>query len=254
MPFAELKTGAKLYYDDTAPRDGDGGDKTPLIVVHGLLGTAALHFPRVTEWLKPEYRVIGPTLRGYGLSTPKPRTFPVDFYHRDAKDVLAFMDALNIEQAHIMGYSDGGEVALIAGGTQPSRFKSVVAWGSVGYFGPAMRPVAQRMWPGNWITDEQLTMHGIPDRKAFVLGWINATKSMIDAGGDVSLGTADRIAAPLLLMLGDKDTLNPEAYGRNLVERTPNGRLVMFKCGHAVHDEAWEEFQRVVGSFLKSAN
>lgn len=250
MPFAELKTGAKLYYDDT----DSNSDKTPLIVVHGLLGTAALHFHRVTEWLKPEYRVIGPTLRGYGLSTPKPRTFPVDFYHRDAKDVLAFMDALNIKQAHIMGYSDGGEVALIAGGTQPSRFKSVVTWGSVGYFGPDMRPVAQRMWPGDWITDEQLTMHGIPDRKAFVLGWINATKSMIDAGGDVSLGIADRISAPLLLMLGDQDTLNPETYGRNLVERTPKGRLVMFKCGHAVHDEAWEEFQRVVEPFLKAAD
>lgn len=250
MAFAELKTGAKLYYDDTDP----GSDKTPLIVAHGLLGTAALHFPRVTAWLKPDYRVIGPTLRGYGQSTPKPRTFPVDFYHRDAKDVLAFMDALEIEQAHIMGYSDGGEVALIAGGTQPSRFKSVVAWGAVGYFGPAMRPVAQRMWPGDWITDEQLKMHGIPDRKAFVLGWINATKSMIDAGGDVSLSIADKISAPLLLMLGDQDTLNPEAYGRNLVERTPNGRLVMFKCGHAVHDEAWDEFQRVVGPFIKSAS
>lgn len=252
MPFAELKTGATLYYDDTDP--GGAGDKTPVIVVHGLLGTAALHFPRVTEWLKTDYRVIGPTLRGYGLSTPKPRTFPVDFYHRDAKDVLAFMDALEIEQAHILGYSDGGEVALIAGGAQPSRFKSIVAWGAVGYFGPDMRPVAQRMWPGDWITDEDMQRHVIPDRKAFVLGWINATKSMIDAGGDVSLSSAAKISAPLLLMLGDQDTLNPEAYGRNLVERVPNGRLVMFKCGHPVHDQAWDEFQPVVGAFLKSAN
>jgi valacyclovir hydrolase len=134
MPFAELLTGARLHYDDS------GGDTPPFILVHGMLGTAALHFPQVTDWLKPNYRVLGLSLRGYGQSTPKPRTFTPDFYHKDAADVLAFMDALNIPQAHLMGYSDGGETALIAAGTQPERFKSVIVWGCVGYFGPAMRP------------------------------------------------------------------------------------------------------------------
>lgn len=248
MPFADLATGARLYYDDT------GGDKTPVIVVHGFLGTAELHFPRVTEWLKPNYRVIGPTLRGYGQSTPKPRTFTPDFYRQDAADVLALMDALNIEQAHIMGYSDGGEVAIIAGGTQPERFKSVIAWGAVGYFGPAMRPVAQRMFPGDWITEDEVNLHGIQNRKDFVLGWINSVKTMIDAGGDVSLSLAPKIKAPLLLMLGDEDTLNPEEYGRNLVDQTPNGQLRMFKCGHPVHDEAWDEFKVVVGEFLQKVD
>jgi valacyclovir hydrolase len=246
MPFADLATSARLYYDDS------GGDQTPVILVHGLLGTAELHFSRVTEWLKPNYRVIGPTLRGYGQSTPKPRTFTPDFYHRDAADVLALMDTLNINQAHIMGYSDGGEVAIIAGGTQPERFKSVTAWGAVGYFGPAMRPVAQRMFPGDWITEDEVTLHGIPDRKNFVLGWINSVRTMIDAGGDVSLSLAPKITAPLLLMLGDEDTLNPEEYGRNLVDQTPNGQLRMFKCGHPVHDQSWDEFKVVVGEFLSN--
>jgi pimeloyl-ACP methyl ester carboxylesterase len=73
MPFAQLTTGAQLHYEDT------GSDKAPLLVIHGWLGTAALHFPRVTAWLEDRYRVIGPSLRGYGLSTPKPRRVPVDF-------------------------------------------------------------------------------------------------------------------------------------------------------------------------------
>lgn len=250
MSFVELNTGATLYYDDSAPEDTT---RPIVILIHGMLGTAAKDVPNVYEWLSANYRVIGPTMRGYGQSTPKPRTFPVDFYHRDARDVLALMDALNIQEAHIMGYSDGGEISLIAAGEQPSRFKSVTVWGAVGYFGPAMRPVAQRMYPGDWITDEDLKMHGIPDRRAFVLGWINAVKSMIDAGGDVSLSKADKITAPLLIMLGDQDTLNPEAYGRNFVQRAPNARLVMFKCGHPVHNQAWEEFQQVVGPFLRAA-
>ncbi|HEX2619914.1 MAG TPA: alpha/beta hydrolase [Phototrophicaceae bacterium] len=246
MPFADLPTGARLFYEDS------GGDKPPMVLVHGMMGTAERHFSRVMEWLKPQYRIIGPTLRGYGQSTPKPRTFTPDFYHKDAQDVLALLDVLEIDQTHIMGYSDGGEVTLIVAGTQPERFKSAVAWGAVGYFGPAMRPASQRMFPGDWITEEEVNLHGIPDRKAFVLGWINSVKVMIDSGGDVSLSLASKITAPLLLMLGDQDTLNPEEYGQDLVNQTANGRLHMFHCGHPVHDEAWEEFQSVVGEFLSS--
>jgi pimeloyl-ACP methyl ester carboxylesterase len=115
-----------------------------------------------------------------------------------------------------------------------------------------MRPVIQRMFPGDWITDAEMQLHGFADRKAFVLAWIDAVKTMIDSGGDVSLSLAPKLTAPLLLMLGDQDTLNPEEYGRNFVDKTPNGRLQMFKCGHAIHDEAWEEFQNVVGDFLKT--
>jgi valacyclovir hydrolase len=249
MPFADLSTGATLYYLDT------GGNKPPLVLLHGLLDVPEVHYPKLIDWLKQDYRVIAPSMRGYGQSTPKPRTFPPKFYHQDAVDVLALLQTLNLsEKAHLLGYSDGGEIALIAAGTQPERFKSVSVWGAVGYFGPAMRPVAQRMYPGDWIKDEEVTLHGIPDRNAFVLGWINSVKGMIDAGGDVSLSLAPKITCPLLLMLGDQDTLNPEEYGQNFVNRSPNGQLKMFPCGHAIHDQAWEAFQEVVGAFLEANN
>ena len=75
---------------------------------------------------------------------------------------------------------------------------------------------------------------------------------MIDSGGDVSLSLAGNITCPVLLMLGDQDTLNPESYGRAFVDKTANGQLVMFPCGHPVHDQQWEKFQRVVGNFLDS--
>jgi valacyclovir hydrolase len=249
MPVVEIATGAALDYIDTAE---GSSDKPVLIVVHGLLGTAELHFGKIIEWLSPRFRILGPSLRGYGKSTPKPRTFSPDFYHRDARDVIAFMDALSIEKAHLMGYSDGGETVMLAAALAPERVHSVTAWGAVGFFGPELRAVAQRMYPGDWITQEEVELHGIPDRNAFVLSWINAFKSMIDAGGDVSLGIADRISAPLLLMLGEKDTLNPREYGEKMVARAQNGRLEMFPCGHPIQDQAWEAFQRVVGEFLDS--
>jgi valacyclovir hydrolase len=246
MPFADISTGARLHYEDV-------GSGEPVLLLHGLLGTAQLHFARLMDWLKPHYRVIGPSMRGYGQSTPKPRDFPPNFYHRDAADALALMDALGLEQAHVMGYSDGGETALVAAGMQPERFKSVAVWGAVGYCGPLMRSVMQRMYPATWITQQELDLHGIPDANAFVLGWMQSMKGMIDSGGDVSVSLAPKITAPVLMMLGDQDTLNPQEYGQVFIDKTPDGRLRMFSCGHAIHDEAWDEFQKVVGDFLQSA-
>jgi valacyclovir hydrolase len=201
--------------------------------------------------LSKRYHVYGPSLRGYGESTPKPRDFPLDFYHRDANDVLAFMDAMGIQSAHILGYSDGGETALVAAGLQPERFKSVAVIGAVGNFSPAVRPRVQSLFPGTWITQADKQLHGIPDADAFILQWVNAMKHIIDRGGDVSVSLARNITCPLLIMLGEKDTLNPAAFALNLLKGVPNGQLEMFPCGHGVHQELWNDFQRVYGAFLK---
>jgi valacyclovir hydrolase len=250
MPFIDTYTGARLDYEDA-------GVGVPLIALHGMLGTGRADLANVIDWLSDEqrpggsYHVLAPSLRGYGESLPKPRDFPPDFYRRDALDVLAFMDALGIEEAHLFGYSDGGETALMAAGLQPKRFKSVMTVGAVGYFGPAMRPIAQAMYPATWMTEEEKARSHITDPDAFALGWINAVKAMIDSGGDVSLSLAPNITCPVLLMLGERDTLNPREYGQNFIDRTPNGRLVMFQTGHPIHKEDWEGFKRVVGEFLR---
>ncbi len=247
MPLVDVNTGARLHYEDV-------GQGEPLIAFHGLLGSARRHLGRVIDWLSADYRVLGLTMRGYGESTPKPRDFPPNFYHRDAADVLAFMDALGIERAHLLGFSDGGEITLICVGKHPERFHSAIAWGAVGYFGPRLLEVITRPdYPARLAPrPEDMFLHGIPNAEAFAQAWIASVRGMIDSGGDVSLSLADKIACPLLLMLGRQDTLNPEAYGRTFVERTPRGRLEMFDTGHAIHEQDWEGFRRVVGDFLNA--
>lgn len=247
MPFAETSTGARLHYEDV-------GSGTPVIVVHGMLGTARTNLGRVIDWLSAGYRVIGPTLRGYGESTPKPRDFPPDFYRRDALDLLAFLDALDLPPAHILGYSDGGEVALIAAGLKPERFRSVSTIGAVGYFGPEMRPGVQRMYPVDWVTDEEKALHSMDDPVPIMMQWIRSAKMLIDSGGDASVSLAPNITCPVLLMLGDQDRLNPPSCARVFLARVPDGRLEMFDCGHPVHDQQWDAFCRVFGDFLRAAD
>ena len=250
MPFADIVTGARLHYDKSIPQNPR---PTPVIAVHGMLGTAETHLGHVMDWLQGQgYRVIGPTLRGYGESTPKPRDFPLRFYDRDSEDVLALMDTLNIERAHMIGYSDGGEITLMCAGMQPERFASAASWGAVGYFGPDMRPVAQRMIPGSgWMTDGDVARHQLGDKDDFAKQWVRATVHMIDSGGNVSVSLAPNITCPVLVMLGDQDTLNPASYAQVFLDKVKNGKLAMFKCGHPVHDEQTEAFYEALKSHLE---
>ncbi len=271
MPTHDLLTGARL---ETL----DQGSGPPLIALHGLAGTAQRHLGGLIAWLtddnapsgsssveptegKPTlvgmtkvgpYRVIGPSLRGYGGSRPKPRAFPPDFYRVDALDVLALMDTLDIERAHLMGYSDGGEVALIAAGLAPERFRSVVVWGASGYFSPRLkeRMLTPGYKTGLMPTPTLMALHGIFDAAAFADEYVAAITAMVDAGGDVSLSLAPRITAPLLLMMGTRDHLNFADDAQRIAEAAPHGRLQTFACGHAIQDEAWDDFRRVVGDFL----
>lgn len=251
MPLVEISTGATLHYEDLR----QDTSVPPVILIHGLVGTARKDLGHVMDWLVDEgFPVIGLTLRGYGESLPKPRDFPENFYHRDTNDLFAFMDALHIEKAHLLGYSDGGEVVLIASGQQPERILSCIAIGAIGFFSAELRPILQRTYPGNWITEEEKQLHGFTDSASFTRGWVRSTTRMVDAGGDISLSKADQITCPLIIMLGKDDTLNPEKSGQRFVDQTPNGRLEMFDCGHPVHDEQTEAFYKITLEHLRNAD
>jgi valacyclovir hydrolase len=250
MPLIEIGTGATLHYEHS----NAGSGRVPVVLVHGLLGTGKLHFAAMIDWLAGlGYEVIAPALRGYGESTPKPRDFPYGFYHRDADDVLAFLDALKLPRVHLLGYSDGGEVALVCAGKQPERFATVATIGAVGYQGPELRQIVMSYRPGSeWITQEECTLHGIPDADAFSAGWVRSMVMLIDSGGDVAVSLAPRISAPLLMMLGDKDRLNPRHLAEKIASQAKNGQVLMFACGHPVHDEQREAFQDAFLQHIRS--
>ena len=246
MPIIEAN-GAVIDYGDT----GDAGQPV-VVLIHGWLGTWDDEFGPEIEWLRRFYRVLALTRRGYGRSGPKPRTYSRDFYRRDAEDVAAWLDALGVKRAHIVGYSDGGEVAILLPIIRPDLVQSVAAWGAVGYFPPELRERVQRNYPATWVDDKTRALHGPEYIDGMVLGWVNAMKQIIDSGGNVSLEQAHTIRCPLLLMLGRSDTLNPEYLGRRLVERVPNGRLLMFDCGHPVHREQTDVFRQTLWAHMQA--
>ena len=90
---------------------------------HSLVDLATGLTPRL-----PGLRVIHYSRPGSGASPPMVPARPPDYLTREAVSVLpSVMDALDIAKADLVGHSDGGSIALIAGALHPGRVQSISA-------------------------------------------------------------------------------------------------------------------------------
>ena len=252
MPYAAVRE-QKLWYEDAGQGDA-------VIMLHGFTGTARTDLGAEIDCFSQFYRVIAPDLRGYGRSEPKPRPFGADFYVQDALDAGALLDHLGVDRAHVLGYSDGAESAVLAAIERPDRVRSVVAWGLTGVFGPEIEDVADVFLPASdwpvkrpgWTT-EIIANHGAEWLAPMVEGWSSAIKQILAQGGDVSLGLAHEVQCPVLMINGEYDTGNPPHLARQLAERIPNCTFEIWPgLGHPVHKEAPEAFHARVLAFLRT--
>src|SRR3984885_11503136 len=107
--------GARIWY-------ADYGAGSPVILLHGGLGNSGNWGYQVPALVASGYRAVVIDSRGHGRSTRDRRPFT---YELMASDVLAVMDALQLEQAGLVGWSDGACTALILAAQAPERAAGV---------------------------------------------------------------------------------------------------------------------------------
>jgi pimeloyl-ACP methyl ester carboxylesterase len=102
------------------------GEGPPVILLHGGAGNGD-HWVNQIAALSAKHQLIVVDSRGHGRSTrdSKPIT-----YAQMADDVIALMDALELEQAAVVGWSDGGIIGLDLAIRHPGRLTSLVAYGT----------------------------------------------------------------------------------------------------------------------------
>ena len=107
--------------------DGDG---PPVILIHGFLVDANMNWRMrgITETLAGNFQVISLDVRGHGQSE-KPRNRAAYGVHL-VEDVVRLMDHLQIERAHVVGYSMGGEITIKLVTLHPDRVLSAVIGGA----------------------------------------------------------------------------------------------------------------------------
>ncbi|CAG1014697.1 MAG: alpha/beta hydrolase [Anaerolinea sp.] len=246
MPIIQVGT-YTIYYECV-------GEGIPLLLMHGWTDIGCDLLP-VAQALSG-YRCILPDLPGYGRSVPPFRTFPPDFYRRDTRVMSAFVDALNLSSIHVAGFSDGGEVALMMGVMRPDLCRSVIAWGAIGSFGLEAAERARRSKMPSWFDSRLEEKHPGQNVYQWHRAWVEGFAAMVESGGDLSLSRAAEITCPLLLLLGEKDALNPPSAGRLYIRHAAREGVIrqfqeIKEAGHPIHTDQPDAFVRSVRSFLK---
>ena len=123
MPHATAKDGTRLYYEES-------GSGTPLVFVHEFAGDHRSWEPQLRFFAR-YFRCVAYNARGFPPSdVPEDGTRYSQAHARD--DIVAVLDHLKIEKAHLVGLSMGGFAVLHAGIAYPQRARSLVI-GGCGY-------------------------------------------------------------------------------------------------------------------------
>ena len=140
----------------------DEGEGTPVVLLHGFPDSSHLWRNQIPALVAAGFRAIAPDLRGFGESD-KPQE--VDAYRLStiAGDIVAILDELGIERAHVVGHDWGAGLAWVVAGLCPERVDKLVVL-SVGHPNTQQPTVEQRekAWYMLWFQFEGLAEEVLP--------------------------------------------------------------------------------------------
>ncbi|NUR69210.1 MAG: alpha/beta hydrolase [Hamadaea sp.] len=226
--------GQQIYYEDAGQGD-------TVLLMPGW-GSSVVDLNRLRDDLAYGFRVIAVDLPGSGRSQPQPRHYPPTYYLDDAHLLLGLLDELQVDVAHFVGFSDGGEEALLMAALQPARALSVLTWGAAGHIESSPEALHGL---ANLLTDPPdglkplaaylAEQYGVDQARIMARSWAEAMSAVIDAGGDVSRSRAADITCPALLIAGTYDPFCPPALVRAMADDLPRGAYREAGGGHDIH-------------------
>lgn len=253
-----LPSGVRLQYAETGKPDGE-----PIILLHGYTDSW-FSYSRVLPLLAPKYRAISISQRGHGDSDRPGSYTPEDF----AGDVDAFMEALGIERATIVGHSMGSFIAQTVAIRYPERVEKLVLVGSATVAGNegvlGLRDAVQTLTDPvdyQFAYDFQASTAFVPLPQEFLETAVGESlklpaqvwKDVLD--GLIATQNADRldeIQAPTLILWGDRDAIFPREEQDLLAALIPNATLSIYpETGHAPHWERPSDFAKELEKFVR---
>lgn len=251
----------------------DIGSGEPVFLIHGS-------GPGVTAWanwrltmpvLAERFRVIAPDMVGFGYTErPADIRYTMDGWVEHA---LGVMDALGLEQTHLVGNSFGGALALALAIRAPHRVKRLALMGSVGVSFP-ITPGLEAAWG---YTPSIENMRALLDVFAFDRKLVNDDLARLRYEASIRPGfqesfasmfpaprqrwidamasrDADICALPheTLLIHGREDKVIPTATSQRLFELIPRAQLHLFgQCGHWTQIEHAGRFTQLLTNFFE---
>lgn len=217
----------------------DKGTGEPLILLHGN-GEYLEYFEHQIEYFSKEYRVIALDTRGHGKSPRGDKPFTIRQFADDLKD---FMDELEIEKAHILGFSDGGNIAMVFALKYPERVNKVIMNGANLY------PSGVKLACYLSITFEyyQALYFSKKSKKAKQKAELYG---LMAKDPYVKPKELKQLKAKTLVLVGDKDLIRL-SHSKLIARKLPDGELRVIPGDHWVAKNSPKVYNKVVKEFLR---
>ncbi len=262
LPFVNLNPGLRIHY-----LDENAAGNTVVLLLHGLGATGESWLLQFPALIQKNYHVIAPDARGFGKSTyPGGRTS----ISQMAGDMVGLLKNLGVSQAHVVGISLGGTLALQMALDYPDLVNRLVLVNTFAVLRPDRISVwfyyAQRFILINLIglptQARAVARHIFPDpqqeeyRRLLVEQILQADphgyrSTMIALAFFNVKRYLSKIQAPTLIVTGEKDNTVPPKNQAHLVELIPGARQIMIpSAGHAVTIDQPDAFNRCLIDFF----
>jgi pimeloyl-ACP methyl ester carboxylesterase len=224
------------------------GKGTTVVLLHGGMSSSASLLKSIGPSLAKRYRVAAFDRRGHGRTADTDEPFSYDAM---ATETIAFIEHLK-RRVHLVGHSDGGNIALLVAMRRPDLVRRVVAIGAnyhfkgllpVPVFDTASEEFAQ------WA--QRFGEHS-PDGPAHALAVEEKTRVMTFSQPTLKVKNLATISVPVLVMAGDDDVATL-AHTCSMYEAIPQGQLAILPgTSHMLLKERTKDSVHLIDYFLRS--
>ena len=224
--YADIN-GLKMYYEIH-------GEGKPLVLIHGGGSTIQTTFGRIIPLLAKQRQVIAVELQAHGHTGDRDSELS---FEQDADDVAALLQYLNIEQADILGFSNGGQTAIEIALRHPQLIRKLILC--------SVFTKRSGAFVGFWDGFQHATIDHMPP--ALKEGYLSANNSQ---EGFLNMFNKDvhrmknfkgwsddqikTIIAPTLVINGSADVGTAE-HAVEIYRQIPNCELAIFPGGHGAY-------------------
>jgi pimeloyl-ACP methyl ester carboxylesterase len=253
MSFTEIN-GAKIYYQAYGD---DRPGRVPIVLLHGSTVDSHTDWDSIAPELAKHYRVFAPDCRGHGKSN-NPH---VSYSFRElAKDAAAFIRAMGYEKAHIIGHSNGGNVALVTLMEYPDVVQTCIPQAANAYVTRYLIEREPKVFAPDRVArevpewrDEMIALHSEVNGEEYWRDLLWLTMKEIISEPNYSPSELARVDRPTLVIMGAEDAVNaPDEHAQYIARHIPNAELwIPEETGHTVHSEKPKEWIAKVLDFLE---
>ncbi len=216
------------------------GSGAPLILLHGN-GESCEYFKGQIDVFAEWYHVYAVDTRGHGKTPRGNQPFSIRQF---ADDLLCFMDEHHIERAHLLGFSDGGNIAMVFAIQHPDRVNRLILNGANLNPEGVKRSIQIPIEIGYKIAKIFAGKSDSARLNAEMLG-------LMVNDPNVEPEELAGIKAKTLVIAGTKDLIK-EGHTRLIASGIPHSELVFIKGNHFIASKQPEGFNRTVLDFLRS--